>query len=363
MKSFFREADVVLIALALALSLVGVFLIASAVHTWPNHGLEYIGVQLASIFLGLVSIWLIYVLGYENLADFWKWLYAIMILLLLSTLFLGSGLAETGTRRWLILGPIRFQPSEIAKVIFIVTLAKHLELIKEDINYIKNAALLFIHMAIPVILVALQPDAGTALAFVFIFFVLVFISGIDWRYLASAAVAAIAAAPPVYFFFLQDYQRARIISFLNPGQSPAGADWQVMQSQLAIGSGNIFGSGPFQGLQTQAGLIPAGHTDFIFAVLGEEFGFFGSLIVLALFFGMAWRCIHLAKNKGKDKRLGRLICIGFAAYLTYHGMVNILMTLGLAPVTGIPLPLVSYGGTSILACMIGVGFAATGGKT
>ncbi|MDR1101190.1 MAG: rod shape-determining protein RodA [Clostridiales bacterium] len=354
-KRFLKGIDVTLLILSITAALFGLLLIASASASY-EEGLRYVFIQLIAMALGLAAMYVISLLDYENIAYYWKWIYIFNIVLLAAVLVIGIGEGETGTNRWIRFGSFGFQPAEVVKVCFIITLAKHLDKVGDDINYIKNAGLLFLHALVPIILIIMQPDAGTAVSFAFVFLTMVFIAGIDWRYLAYGFSAFLLASPLIYFFILHDYQRARILEFFNPGSSPLDASYQVLQSKVAIGSGQIAGSGLFNGLQTQLELLPAKHTDFIFAVAGEELGIIGCILLAGLLFCIVWRCIILAKRS--SNRLGSLICVGVAALLFFHTIENILMTLGLAPVTGIPLPLISYGGTSMLTALIAISLAA-----
>ncbi|GHV16805.1 rod shape-determining protein RodA [Clostridia bacterium] len=352
-RRFLKESDLLLLGLTITLALLGVLVISSATASYDTATMRFVFIQLAALLLGVIAIYFISLLDYENLADWWKWLYVINVVLLLAVLVFGMGENETGTNRWIRIGKFGFQPSETVKIIFIITLAKHLDQIKDDINYIKNAGLLALHAAVPIVLVMLQPDAGTAISFACIFLVMIFISGIDWRYLAGGFGALVLTSPIFYFFVLHDYQRSRILEFFNQGSAPSGSSYQVLQSKIAIGSGQVLGTGLFSGLQTQLELLPAKHTDFIFGVVGEELGFMGCIVLITLIFGIIYRCGLLAHRA--DNGLGRLICIGVAALLAFHSIENILMTVGLMPVTGIPLPFVSYGGTSMVTSLIAIG--------
>jgi rod shape determining protein RodA len=239
------------------------------------------------------------------------------------------------------------------KILFIFSLAKFISDVAGDIDYVKNVLIAVGLVVLPVVLIMLQPDMGTALSFVFIFVAMVFIIGLNWRYFVWAIGGLLAISPIVYFFILRDYQKVRILEFFNPGNNPTGSSYQIIQSKIAIGSGQIWGNGLFKGLQTQGGLLPAKHTDFIFGVVGEEMGFVGAIVLVALLFTIIWRCFMLSRRC--DGVFGQMICVGVGALLAFHVFENILMVVGLAPVTGIPLPFVSYGGTNMLASMVAVG--------
>ena len=222
-----------------------------------------------------------------------------------------------------------------------------------SVNYIKNVAYLLLHLAIPVGLIMLQPDAGTAMVFGFIFIVMVFVAGIDWRYVATAFGGFAVFATLAWNFLLSNYQRERFLVFFNPEKDPGGFGYHVMQSKIAIGSGKIFGKGIFKGIQTQLGFLPEKHTDFIFAVIGEEAGLIGCFVIVGLLIGIIIRCIYIGQNAKNS--IGTFMCVGVAAMWLFHTFENIGMTIGLMPVTGIPLPFVSYGGSSLMTNFIALG--------
>lgn len=315
-----------------------------------NSGLKYIIVQAAGLIIGLILMAVITYIDYEDLADLWKFFAGISVFLLVLVLIIGIGEESTGTKGWIRIGGIGIQPAEPVKIFFIITLAKHLDHVKNDLNYIKNVAKLLLHLAIPLGLVLAQPDAGTAMVFIFIFIVMVFVAGIDWRYITAAAITGIAVSVTAWFFLLDDYQKKRIYAFIDPESAADTYGYHVMQSKIAIGSGQIYGKGLFHGIQTQLGYLPEKHTDFIFSVIGEEGGMIMCMITTLVLMGMILRCIKIARDS-KDE-LGSYICIGVAAMWLFHTFENIGMSIGLMPVTGIPLPFISYGGSSILTnCM------------
>lgn len=350
--SFIKTFDFQLIGLVLALSIIGMIAIFSATQTY-EHSLRYIMVQGGALIIGLVLIYYVVKMDYEFISSFWPYIYIFNIIMLILVIFIGIGSEETGTTGWIRFGPIGIQPAELVKVGFIITLACYLDKVKADINYVKNVAKLLLHLGIPVGLILLQPDFGTAMVFIFIFFIMVFVAGIDWRYIMSAFLSIGILAPIIYFFILSDYQKNRILNFFTPELDPAGSGYQVMQSKIAVGSGQIFGKGLFHGTQTQLGYLPEKHTDFIFAVIGEELGYIGTIIVLLLLMLLIARCIYIAAHSRNT--LGALLCSGVAALFLFHTLENIGMTIGLMPVTGIPLPFVSYGGSSLVTYLIALG--------
>ena len=351
-KNTIRRYDIWMLLFAAAATAIGIFFIYSSTKTLDNN-LKYIVVQVAAICIGLVLMYVLTVISYEDLAECWKFSAGISVFLLVLVLIIGIGGESTGTKGWIRVGGVGLQPAELVKIFFIFTLAKHLDYIDGDVNYIKNVFLLLLHLAVPVGLILLQPDVGSALVFCFIFIVMLFVAGIDWRYILSAAGGFAVLAVVAWNFFLTDIQKQRFYAFLDPESASSTYGYHVIQSEMAIGSGQLTGKGPFRGIQTQLGFLPEKHTDFIFSVIGEEAGFIMCVIVVLLLFALIWRCIHIARTS-KD-RLGSFLCMGVAAMWLFHTFENIGMTIGLVPVTGIPLPFISYGGSSALTNYLALG--------
>jgi rod shape determining protein RodA len=275
------------------------------------------------------------------------------------TVVLLFGAAARGSRRWIELPYFRFQPSELAKVLLIVSLAAFvIERTRRGADPRQTARLLAIGLA-PAALVFLQPDLGTGVVLTVITLVVLFLAGVRWTHFAAiAGVAAVAVtftvvvAPAVGVPILRDYQQERLTSFLNPSDDPSDSSYQINQSLIAIGSGGKTGRGD-QATQTELNFLPERHTDFIFAVIGERFGFLGAAFVLSLYALLVWRALRLLTL---SKNLyGTLIAGGIAAMLMFQVLVNVGMNLGIMPVTGITLPLMSYGGSSVLVTFMAVG--------
>ncbi|MFA5522996.1 MAG: FtsW/RodA/SpoVE family cell cycle protein, partial [Tissierellales bacterium] len=247
---------------------------------------------------------------------------------------------------------------EFVKIGVIISLAKFIEKNHEKLNELFTLIKVLIFAFIPVVLIMLQPDFGTAIVFVFFIFVMLFVAGLDWKYMLITAVAGIASLP-IIWFSLDKYQKNRIFDFLDPSRDAMGSGYQVIQSKIAIGSGQIFGMGLYNGNQTQFGFLPEKHTDFIFSVIGEELGLIGGLALILLYFLLLIRLIKIAKNS--TDKYGSIMVIGIAAMLTFHILENVGMTMGLMPVTGIPLPFISHGGTFLLSNMICIGLALSVG--
>lgn len=343
-----RKFDKILIALFVAALTVGFVFIASATRSMGT--VKFLIVQAAALCIGLILIAVITYIDYEDLAELWKAFALVSVFLLVLVLIVGIGSEETGTKGWIRVGGIGIQPAEPVKVMFILTLAKHLDTVKNDINYIKNVAMLVLHLAVPLFLVLLQPDFGTAMVFIFIFAVMVFVAGISWRYIAAAFCTGVPVCLAVWFFVLNDIQKQRFYAFISPETAADTYGYHVVQSKIAIGSGQLFGKGLFGGVQTQLGYLPEKHTDFIFSVIGEEGGMIMCFAVVLILMGMVLRCVKTARE-AKDE-LGSFMCMGVAAMWLFHTFENIGMTIGLMPVTGIPLPFISYGGSSMITnCM------------
>ncbi|MEW6282028.1 MAG: rod shape-determining protein RodA [Candidatus Eremiobacterota bacterium] len=261
-----------------------------------------------------------------------------------------AGHTAMGAQRWLSLGPVSFQPSELAKLTVLVSLARVLgaPTDRERSQRIPWVAATLL-VALPMLLIFLQPDLGTALVLVCLLLTLLYCSGCSPVWLGAVVLLGLLAAPLV----LHDYQRERLLTFLEPGRDPTGSGWNLIQSQIAVGSGEIWGKGLFQGTQNQFNFVPEHHTDFIFTVIGEELGLVGGLAVLA-FYGYILSSGLATAVVARD-RFGSLLAVGIVAILGFHVLVNIGMVIGLMPVTGVPLPLLSYGGSSLWVTMMMLG--------
>ncbi|MBQ7901462.1 MAG: rod shape-determining protein RodA [Clostridia bacterium] len=348
----YTDMDFVLIALSLVCAVFGLVMISSAVNSMDG-GSNYIIIQTVAMVLGIIMMLILTTIDYENLGNITKIIYIGCILLLVAVLVVGTGREDVGSKSWIRFGPIGIQPSEFVKIGFIITFSKHAASVKDEINRPKNIFLLCLHLLIILGLIMLQPDFGTAMVFTVIFIGIMFVSGISYKYILTAVGAIVAAVPLAWNFFLQDYQKNRILVFLNPESDPLGSGYHVIQSKIAIGSGQIFGKGLYQGTQTQLGYLPVKHTDFIYAVVGEELGLIGCVIVAALLFAIVFRCIYNSKVAKND--FSSNICIGVACMFMAHIFENIGMCVGLMPVTGIPLPFFSYGGSSLITNFVAIG--------
>ncbi len=348
----FKELDYTLILLTILCTVFGIVMISSAVHSFESAS-RYVLIQSVAAVMGLVFMTVLTAVNYEKVASAWKLIYMGCVFMLVLVLIIGTGLEDTGSQSWIRFGPVGIQPSEFVKIGFIITLSKRVSDFGNDINEPKNILKLLLHLGILLFLILLQPDFGTSMVFIFIFIGIVFAAGISYKYILTAAGTIIGIMPMVWFFLLKEYQKNRIRMFINPESDPLGSGYHVIQSKIAIGSGQLFGKGLYEGTQTQLGYLPAKHTDFIFSVIGEELGLIGCIAVTLLLFALVYRC--LADSKRTKSDISRYICIGVACMFLAHTFENIGMCIGLMPVTGIPLPFFSYGGSSLITNLAAIG--------
>ena len=263
------------------------------------------------------------------------------------------GLTSSGSKRWLDLYVMNLQPSELMKIGLILFLAKYYHRISlENINQIKFLFLPILALVSPVILVATQPDLGTSILIAAGGVTVAWLAGVRVKFFVYSALIFLAVLP-VAISFLKPYQKSRILIFLNPERDPLGAGYQIIQSKIAIGSGGLFGKGFLQGSQSYLDYLPEKHTDFIFTLFSEEFGFFGSLSILFLYALIVWRIVKIGNLTRSN--FGKLYCYSFATAFFLYVVVNMMMVLGLLPIVGSPLPIMSYGGSSMMAIMLGLG--------
>lgn len=278
-------------------------------------------------------------------------IYILFFLLLLGVKYFG--LTSSGSKRWLDLYLMNLQPSELMKIGLILFLAKYYHRISiENINQIKFLFLPIIALVAPVILVATQPDLGTSILIAAGGITVAWLAGVRVKFFAFSGLIFLAVLP-VAISFLKPYQKSRILIFLNPEKDPLGAGYQIIQSKIAVGSGGLFGKGFLQGSQSYLDYLPEKHTDFIFTLFSEEFGFFGSLFILFLYSLIVWRIIKIGNLTRSN--FGKLYCFSFATAFFLYVVVNMMMVLGLLPIVGSPLPIMSYGGSSMMAIMFGLG--------
>ncbi len=344
--------DWVLVLLVLMIGAWGLTTVYSATHGRLETHLDDLYLKQLYWFCGgLLFMILTMLVDYQTLSKVAYPLLALGILLLLAVW--GFGRVVSGARRWIFLGPLSFQPSEAVKLFLILSFARYFTVSRPEGSYrLRDLVLPVAMVIVPFVLIVRQPDLGTALVLLLVGITLVFASGFPLKILLTLAGMGLAAMP-VAWTFLKDYQKVRLITLLNPDFDPLGAGYHSWQSKIAIGSGGFWGKGLFAGTQSGLNFLPEKHTDFIFAVLSEEWGFLGSAGLVVLYLGLILRGISIAYSS-KD-RLGCLTATGLVSMLGLYIILNIGMTIGITPVVGIPLPLFSYGGSSTLAALVAVG--------
>lgn len=345
-----KKTDWLLVSLVFILSVFGIVMIYSATRTLKTN--SNVIIQSASFVLGSVLMLVLSRFDYEQLKHMSKYIYIFAVLILVAVLLFGIS-GTWGARSWIRFGAIGIQPSEIAKVCFIITFSYHLSKVEESINKIPVIFGLLLHVGLLTGLILLQPDLGSVLVFIFMFAAMLFTAKISWKYIAAALTAGVVSVPLIYKFILSEYQQKRIQVFLNPDLDPLNRGYNVIQSKIAVGSGQFWGKGYLRGTQNQFGFLPTKYTDFIFSVISEELGFIGAIFVTVMLFAVILRCFQTARKA--DNTFGRYICVGTASMLLFHTFENIGMCIGLMPVTGIPLPFISYGGTAMLTNLIAIG--------
>ena len=307
--------------------------------------------QVYALGLGAMALVLCLTFDYRSLVDKSHFFYLAMVIALVGVLFFGA--VRGGSRRWIDLGTFNLQPSEFAKATLALMLAKVLG--EERRSALTNTALALavVLTLVPFLAIARQPDLGTAVTLLPILLVVAFVAGMPMKYVYTMVVLAVLAAPIAYKFGLQDYQRERISTFLDPAQDPRGAGYQQIQARITVGSGGVWGKGYMEGTQGQLRFLPVAHNDFIFSVLAEEQGLVGVLVALGLYLFVIMRALEAARL-AKD-RLGAYLVLGVLSSFTFQVVYNITMSAGLAPVKGLTLPLMSYGGSSMIATLAGFG--------
>jgi len=346
----FRDFDWVLLSFVLLICGIGVMEIFSA-----TRQTKFIGFQTKQVYwiiAGLILMFLTSMVNYQALLENIHWIYIASILSLLAVAAFGTRVL--GAKRWIRLpGGQHFQPSEWIKLVLILALAKYFsDLSGRDVT-LRDMVKAFLIVGFPMLLVLKQPDLGTALTYIPVLICALFLGGIKFRHAVSILLLGTIMVYPVWRWGLKPYQKQRLTSFSEPEADPRGSGYQIQQSLIAVGSGGLTGKGAMKGSQTQGAFIPIPYTDFIFAAYAEEHGFVGALIVLLLYFIVLMRLIQNAQTA--PDRAGTLIIIGVVAVLVFHILVNVGMVVGFMPVTGIPLPLMSYGGSSVLFTFLALG--------
>lgn len=358
-KEQLKSFDVIIVLLVTTLVGIGIIAISSAQHVNSGADPIYVRRQILFFIIGLVLMLISALIDYHVLGELYILAYIAGLALLFAVLFLGDD--AKGAVRWLEIGPIRIQPSEFAKIIIILFMAKLIDSKKDRINKLSTLFLLVVLLIIPVAMILKQPDLSTSLVFVAIFLVLLYIGGISYRHITITFLIAVPLFVISLLYIqnpnqklLKDYQRDRIMAMIHRDKEEYSDDYfQTKQSIHAIGSGQLYGKGLYKGTLNQLSYLPEPHTDFIFSVIGEEFGFVGCMSVVGLILMIILRGIWIAKD-AKDL-LGKLLIVGVVTMIGFQAFVNIGVVTGLLPNTGIPLPFVSAGGSSLWSNMIGIG--------
>jgi rod shape determining protein RodA len=365
--NYIKQFDYTVFISVFILSVIGIVVLMSAMginpaDPWstPATMMSWLK-QLACLVVGIAIAFVLSAIDYKDFKTLGVILYVFSILLLVLVLIFGD--EKYGAKSWLpvpIIG--QFQPSELAKVAFVLVIPIFFERLKEGQDKRKNLIKLLVYAAIPILLIFRQPDAGTAAVFMFSFIVMLFIYGLSYKYFFMAIGACAASAPLLWLFVLPEHIKGRILTFLNPEMDLLGKGLQVHRSKMTIGSGQIFGNKLFHGIQTQnsAGVfgsssysVPFKQNDFIFSVVGEELGFIGCMAVLLLVYILLLRGLYIAKNS-RDP-YGTFLAAGIVGIFAFHFIENIGMTIGVLPVTGIPLPFMSQGGSAMLTNYMAIG--------
>jgi rod shape determining protein RodA len=347
-----KQIDVAVFLTVLVIALGGVFAIHSALHGQPSANANT-HKQIVGIVVGLAIMVALAMSDYTILLPRASgWLYWINIGLL--SIVLLHGHSSRGAQRWISFGPVEIQPSEFCKVILIVTLALYITHRREEIQEWRTVMSSIGFIVVPLLLIFKQPDLGTALVVGTLWFGMMFVGGAKWQHLLLLFLAATMMFAGLWkLHILKDYQKKRMEVFLNPNADPRDTGYHLHQSQIAIGSGEVTGQGYQKGMQANGHFIPEQHTDFIFTIVGEEGGFVGAVALLALYLLVLQRCLALLIET--EDYLGRLLIAGVVSMLAFHIIVNIGMTIGVMPVTGVPLPFFSYGLSSLLVDMACIG--------
>ncbi|HEX2925192.1 MAG TPA: rod shape-determining protein RodA [Ruminiclostridium sp.] len=345
----YKRFDYMLFINVLVLSAIGLIVLSSAVKTRPG----ILKSQILAMIMGIALCLILSIIDYRDLKVLSLFIFFGAMGLMGLVLVFGSG-EKLGNKNWMSIAGFSIQPSEYAKIAYIILASVFLERIKDSTEKNKSDIIKFIvYSGVAVGFVLLQKDLGTALVFGFIFLMFIFTVGIPYRYIFILCGGLLLSMPFVWVYVLNDNRKERILTFISPDRDPQGAGFNVIQSKLAVGSGQLFGQGYGNGLQTQSRNVPVNESDFIFSVVGEELGFIGGIIIILLGLAILLRCIYIAKNSSDS--YGSFLAIGITGMIAFNFIENIGMSIGLLPVTGLPLPFVSQGGSAVIADFIAIG--------
>lgn len=351
---YWRRLDSTLLLTVLGLGIICLMIIGSATHAniagYPGQ-YDFIAKQGLFLVIGVAVIVAMMKYDYKVLYKWAPGLFILNAILLLIVKFAGT--SALGAQRWIQIGPFTLQPSEFAKLFMIICLARFLSGRKQEYKSWKSLLPVVGLIALPTALIFIQPDLGTSLVFGAITFGMLYICGLRMKLVKQAFVGMIVVFPILWFFVLHEYQKMRLMVLINPNVDPYGSGYHVIQSKISIGSGGFIGQGLFSGTQSQLNFLPENHTDFIFSVIGEELGFVGAIFVLFLYFLLLYRTLVIAKSS--EDPFGSLLACGIFSMWLFQVFINVGMTIGIMPVTGIPLPFMSYGGSALLMNLLCVG--------
>ncbi len=351
-RRFLHNFDWVLLLFLGAVSGMALLNLYSASYPPVSWGMPPYIKQCYLFLMGLAAILVILTFDYEELHSWNYPFYIFIVILLLIVLFAGN--SAGGAQRWINLGFFKLQPSELAKLMLVITLASYYSRKEVDGGYgLKDLVTPVALTGLPFVLILKQPDLGTALMLLIIFISMTVFARISWQTYLVGIILGGGATVLAWFYVLKPYQKRRIETLLDPGKDPMGQGYQILQSKIAVGSGGNFGKGYLEGTQGHLHFLPERHTDFAFSVWGEEWGFFGSLFFLGVYFCMLFWGLYIAMS-ARD-RFGVFLSFGVVVLIFWQAVINLLMVLGLLPVVGIPLPLVSYGGSSLLTTLLALG--------
>jgi rod shape determining protein RodA len=337
------------VSLILALGIVNLY--SAGYARQPGETAPVYLKQIYWLGVGLALMFLMLLYDYRHLEKIAYPLYFLSLALLLAVMV--GGKTVSGSRRWLSLGPMAFQPAELTKIAIILVLARYFNRRPHAAPLgLKDLLAPLAIVSAPVLLIVKQPDLGSGILLVLVATSIILFVGVRLRMLVMGAIGLVLAAPMVWPF-LKDYQRRRVLTFLDPEKDPLGAGYHILQSKIAVGSGQFWGKGFLQGTQSQLQFLPEQHTDFVFSVFAEEWGFVGSAFLVMLFMGLTLWGLQVARDC--KERFGHLLALGVTALMFWQVFINLCMVTGLMPVVGIPLPLFSYGGSSLITTLLGVG--------
>jgi len=357
-----RNSFFIILIIVILICLMGVLCIYSSTYQKEGRFWQTIyGRQLLWMAIGLVFFLIMSRLDYRRLWDWTYIFYGLALFMLLLVIVLG--VSRLGAQRWLKIAWFNFQPSEFSKLIIVIFLARYfsgksldnISLSTYKFGIFRGLILPFMLVAVPMGLIIEQPDLGSGVMILFLFIAVLFVTGVKLRYIFIFLLLSTLSLP-FFWHFLRDYQKERLLVFLNPNIDPLGAGYTIIQSKIAIGSGGFFGKGWLSGTQSQLHFLPESHTDFIFATFAEEWGFLGSALLILLYYFLIREGMLIAQRT--SDYFGKLLAFGISLMLAIQVFTNIAMNMGLAPVVGLPLPLMSYGGSSVLVTLISLGILA-----